>query len=329
MRLNSDGTNDTGFTIGTGLQSTGATVGYVVKELSSGKIAVGGQFSTYSGITAGGIVLLNSDGSVYSGFTSGTGFFLNAFNPPGSVYNIIEQSNGKLIITGVFSSYNGTSCNSIIRLNTDGSVDTTFSDGLEVSGSAGRGFGLALRSDGQFYIGGYFDTFNNVNVPNNIVLINTDNQTYICPAVTPTPTPTQTITPTQTVTPTPTPTITLTPTQTITPTPASNAIIDITNGSLDIQISSVYVNSVVTSVVGGSLPNTTGNGTNLSTNQLGTYTIEVNYSCTIAGQKITLTDSDLFSECQNTSTGSNTMTFTSKVVQSYHNVLIEAADGTC
>ena len=46
---------------------------------------------------------------------------------------------------------------------------------------------------------------------------------------------------------------------------ASTAGIDITNGSLDIQISSVYVNSVITSVTGGSLPNTTNSSSIFAT----------------------------------------------------------------
>ena len=157
------------------------------------------------------------------------------------------------------------------------------------------------------------------------------------PTQTPTPTntetPTQTNTPTNTQTSTPTGTssvVSPTPTSTPTNTPTNaTAQLDITNGSLDIQITSVSVNGVATSVIGGSLPNTTGNGTNLSTTQIGTYTIDVNYSCSVAGQKITLTDSDLFSTCINTSTGSNTATFTTQVVATYHNVLIDAQDGTC
>jgi hypothetical protein len=163
-----------------------------------------------------------------------------------------------------------------------------------------------------------------------------------CVSPTPTPTITQTTTPsatptitqttTQTTTPSATPTITSTLTNTPTPSITSTnltANLDITNGSLDIQITSVYVNGVLTSVTGGSLPNTTGNGTNLSTTQVGVYTVDVNYSCSVAGQKITLTDSDLFSTCQDTNTGSNTMTFTSVKVATYHNVIIDATDGVC
>jgi hypothetical protein len=124
-----------------------------------------------------------------------------------------------------------------------------------------------------------------------------------------------------------TPTQTSTPTQT--PTNNSVANLNITNGSLDIEITSVYVNSVNTSVTGGQLPNTTGNGTNLSTTQIGVYTVEINYNCSVSGQHITLTDSASVSTCQNTSTGSNTMTFTAADVFSYLDVEIDAQDGTC
>jgi uncharacterized delta-60 repeat protein len=347
-RLNTDGSLDTSFNGVTSGFTSGAINAITIQP--DGKILIGGSFSSYNGTSVGNFLRLNTDGSIdtsFSGVTTGFNDF---------VTNITLQSNGKILVGGQFVIYNGSPVNQkIVRLNSDGSIDSTF-------GGIGQGANETIYEiciGPQFiYIGGRFTSYSGVNA-GRIAALDFSGNIVQCQSVTPTPTPTitQTLTPTITVTPTvtptidvtptititptitqtitptrtltPTPTITPTPTQTVTPTPESEAIIDITNGSLDIQISSVYVNSVVTSLVGGSLPNTTGNGTNLSTNQLGTYTIEVNYSCTVAGQKITLTDSDLFSECQNTLTGSNTMTFTNKVVQSYHNVLIEAADGTC
>jgi uncharacterized delta-60 repeat protein len=197
------------------------------------------------------------------------------------------------------------------------------------------------------YTGGVIQVFSSTNVDYSIASgyncsSGTCPTSTVIPLATPTPTPTitqtQTSTPSATIgaTPSNTQTQTNTPTntQTNTPTPSITstnltANLDITNGSLDIQITSVYVNGVLTSVTGGSLPNTTGNGTNLSTTQVGVYTVDVNYSCSVAGQKITLTDSDLFSTCQDTNTGSNTMTFTSVKVATYHNVIIDATDGVC
>ena len=219
-----------------------------------------------------------------------------------------------------------------------------------------RGLNIGL-SDSTFYVS-YPDICPTPSPTNTNTATATPTQTptpSVTIGITPTPTPSITASQTETPTQTPTPTNTETPTQTntptntqtstptgtssvVSPTPTSTptntptnatAQLDITNGSLDIQITSVSVNGVATSVIGGSLPNTTGNGTNLSTTQIGTYTIDVNYSCSVAGQKITLTDSDLFSTCINTSTGSNTATFTTQVVATYHNVLIDAQDGTC
>jgi len=148
----------------------------------------------------------------------------------------------------------------------------------------------------------------------------------------PTPTQTQTSTPTNTGTPTQTPTITKTSTPTQTPTSTGNpfGLIQLSNNSLDIQMSSVSVNGVNAPYLGGQpLPNTSGNGTDLTTTQLGTYTVDVYYSTLIPGQKITLTDSDLNSYCQNVSYGSNVMTFTGVVIASYNSVNIFAEDGTC
>jgi hypothetical protein len=81
-------------------------------------------------------------------------------------------------------------------------------------------------------------------------------------------------------------------------------------------------------VIGGSMPNFTGNGTNLSTTQVGVYEVTIFYSTGVGGQNITLTDSDGVSYCQNTFTGGNSMFF-SGVKVGFPNVMINASDGTC
>ena len=168
--------------------------------------------------------------------------------------------------------------------------------------------------------------------------------TFDCPGgvvpLTPTPTPTLTSTSTPNSTPSNTPsqtntqTNTQTSTPTNTPTPSitpsgTTALIDITNSSLDISISEVYVNGVLTLSVAGTMPNTTGNGTTLATTQVGVYNIDVFYNTSIPGQNISLLDSDSVSTCQNILTGSNAMTFFGVKVATYQNVIINASDGTC
>jgi len=69
------------------------------------------------------------DGTVDSSFTIGTGFSNN-------VFDLKIQDDGKIIVIGQFNSYNGTSCNGIIRLNPDGSIDSGFTIGTGLNFTA-------------------------------------------------------------------------------------------------------------------------------------------------------------------------------------------------
>jgi hypothetical protein len=157
---------------------------------------------------------------------------------------------------------------------------------------------------------------------------------------TPTQTKTQTPSPTQTKTPTATPTGTRpptpTPTTTQTPTPTSgccDTYINITNGSLDIVISDVYVNGIAAIYVGGVYPNTSGNGTTLklpcSITVPGTYTVRFTKSNSVSGQHITVTDSDNVSTCQVYSVGSEAVSFDNVYFNCEVGIQIDAQDGSC
>ena len=128
VRLNTDGTIDSGFSVGSGLNSTV----YNVKVQTDGKILACGSFTSYNGTTRNCIIRLNTDGTIDNGFSIGTGF-----NGGSTVFDFKIQDDGKIITIGNFTSYNGTSCNGVIRLNTDGSVDNGFSSGTGISGMVG------------------------------------------------------------------------------------------------------------------------------------------------------------------------------------------------
>ena len=162
-RLNSDGTLDTGFDSGTGFGGPDPAARVITLQ-PDGKILVGGDFTTYNGVAQNRITRLNSDGTRDTGFDSGTGFS----NP---VRNIVLQPDGKILVGGVFSIYNGVTVNSIVRLNTDGTRDTGFS-------TEGTGFGniihaIALQSDGKILVGGEFTTYNGIFL-NRIQRLNAD-----------------------------------------------------------------------------------------------------------------------------------------------------------
>ncbi len=165
VRLNSDGTQDTTFTTNTG---TGAlTSVYAVAIQSDGKIVVGGSFTTFNGVTVNRIVRLNSDGTQDTTFTTNIGTGANS-----SVYAIAIQSDGKIVLGGAFTTFNGATVNYIVRLNSDGTRDTTFTTNIGTGANSSVEV-IKVQSDGKIVLGGSFTTLNGVTV-NRIVRLNSD-----------------------------------------------------------------------------------------------------------------------------------------------------------
>lgn len=146
-RLNADGTPDTTFSSGTGIDASG----HCFAILPDGKILFGGSFSVYDGVARRGIVRLNADGTLDTTF-QGTG--LGTVNP--RVSEILIQPNGGIIISGVFDSYNSTARKNIARLNFDGAVDTAFNPGL---GADAEVTDLGILPDGKLLITGLFNSY--------------------------------------------------------------------------------------------------------------------------------------------------------------------------
>jgi uncharacterized delta-60 repeat protein len=160
VRLNTDGSVDNSFVIGTGFSSGGVNT---IALQPDGKILVGGEFASYSGVSSNRIIRLNTNGSIDNSFVVGTGF-------TNTVRSISLQSDGKILVGGVFTSYSGVSSNRIIRLNTDGSVDNSFVIG---TGFTNDVLSIVLQSDGKILVGGFFISYSGVS-RNYIIRLNTD-----------------------------------------------------------------------------------------------------------------------------------------------------------
>lgn len=162
IRLNIDGTIDTSFTIGSGFDGIGTAI--TIQQQTDGKFLVGGDFVSYNGITTGSsIIRLNNNGTIDTSFTTGSGFDNNAM-----ILTIQQQTNGKLLVGGVFNSYNGLSEKNLIRLNLDGSKDTSFNLG---TGFNSQVRSIAIQADNKILVGGSFTTFNN-DIENRITRLN-------------------------------------------------------------------------------------------------------------------------------------------------------------
>ncbi len=124
------------------------------------KIIIVGEFSAYNGKARKGIARLNMDGSLDSGFNPGTG-------ANSSVWSVYIQTDGKIIIGGLFTTYNGITRNRIVRFNSDGSLDTTFNPGTRANNII---LSTLIQTDGKIIIGDGFTTYNGHNNKQNCAL---------------------------------------------------------------------------------------------------------------------------------------------------------------
>ncbi len=100
----------------------------------------------------GGIARLSASGLVDPAFNPGTGVNTNA-----SVFALARQPDGKILIGGDFTSFNGTGRNRIARLNTDGSLDPSFDPGA--GANTGSVNAILVQPDGNIIIGGSFNSY--------------------------------------------------------------------------------------------------------------------------------------------------------------------------
>lgn len=148
-RLLSDGQIDESFRPGWGTDGEVLAVGWC----ADGKVIVGGRFTSVDGQPRRSVARLHADGSVDAGFeVSG----VQDFDGLGTVRTVAVQSDGSVIIGGTFTAIAGIEQYALARLNSDGSLDSSF--------NTLAGFGRSLRSvlevvrqpDGKVLVGGTF-----------------------------------------------------------------------------------------------------------------------------------------------------------------------------
>lgn len=144
-----------------------------IKILRDGKILVGGSFTSVDGVPAKQLVRLNMDGSLDPSFSIQEGVSRGIYSTQFKA--IAEQADGKILVTGNFDSYNNVLTNNLIRLNVDGSLDSTFTlgSGSRINGNLSDINTIEILSNGKIIIGGSFRTYNDINV-NSLAVLNSD-----------------------------------------------------------------------------------------------------------------------------------------------------------
>ena len=121
-----------------------------VIELDDGRLIIGGGFTNINGSRQNSIAFLNSDGSLDENTNLGQGL-------KGVIIEMLLTSDGKIIVGGSFSSYQGDPINNIVKINPNGTVDTTFKMGVGFDNIV---YDMIELSDGGFLISGAFKNYN-------------------------------------------------------------------------------------------------------------------------------------------------------------------------
>jgi uncharacterized delta-60 repeat protein len=174
-RLLANGAIDTSYNLG-GAGTAGNTgytnnTPYSLAIQSDGKILLGGDFYYYNGVQRLGIVRINTNGTIDTLFNPTV---LNTYYRS-VVTGITIQPNGQIILLGFFSPPTaGATQKNIIRLNSDGTIDSTFLAGdtagslvynVDLSVSLYSPIAKALvQPDGKIIIAGAFNKYNGNNV---------------------------------------------------------------------------------------------------------------------------------------------------------------------
>jgi len=140
-RLNSDGSIDRAFMPELGLDE----IVYLLAVQSDRKIVVSRWFSLPPSAPVSPLLRLNEDGSLDRSFGIKTVF-------TGNIYAVAVRSNGRILVGGAFTDFNGVGRSGIVELNPDGTIASDSNTG---SGT-GTVMSVLPLANGKTLIGGSF-----------------------------------------------------------------------------------------------------------------------------------------------------------------------------
>lgn len=143
--LNSSGSLDPAFSY-----PTNGVVSRCILVRPNQQVYLGGSFTFFGSTAVGRLVRLLPNGQMDPTFQVGTGF-----NGPVDV--LYEQPDGKLLVGGSFTSYQGVPVGRIARLLPNGSLDPSCVVGVGASSTVRA---LSMDSQGRILLGGQFLYFN-------------------------------------------------------------------------------------------------------------------------------------------------------------------------
>ena len=119
--------------------------------LPNNETLIAGDFPTYNGNSINSIALVDTNGVLDPSFNPGSG------PDDGPINSVALTPDNKFVVGGNFSSFNGTPCGYVARVNANGSFDMGFNASADDYVRA-----VAVQPDGKVLIGGEFQNVNGV-----------------------------------------------------------------------------------------------------------------------------------------------------------------------
>ncbi len=167
VKLDKNGNIDPSFNISNSLDGG---INAMDVDVLTGKIYIGGNFTTVNGTPSKHIARLLPNGDLDNSFVVGSGFTGMFGSAP--VYSLLVQADQKLLVGGDFMYYQGLIASKLCRIKQNGDVDTAFVTNLS------SGFDNIIRAieqmaDGKILVGGDF-TVCQGSTYNKIACLNSD-----------------------------------------------------------------------------------------------------------------------------------------------------------
>ncbi|WP_199119392.1 delta-60 repeat domain-containing protein, partial [Pedobacter sp. ASV28] len=156
VRMSADGSMDSTYRFDVSTKTSPASGNGVVNDavqLADGSLILVGSFTTFDGSTKNRIVKLKPDGTVDQTFATGTG-------ANGDILSIgYNATTNKIVVAGVFTTFNGQPLAGVALLNVDGSLSSGFT-----FPSLSGGFPSFARqmNSGKIIVSGAFNRYNGV-----------------------------------------------------------------------------------------------------------------------------------------------------------------------
>lgn len=141
--LNSNGTTDTSFAPGAGLDAAG----YSVQATPDGTVIAGGAFNMVSGSVQAKLAFFDADGTLQESTPT----------PNNTVRTLALQTDGSVIFGGDFTNVNGSTRNRIARLESDLTLESAYNPN-----AGGTVYGLLNQEDGKTIAVGAFTTMGGI-----------------------------------------------------------------------------------------------------------------------------------------------------------------------